>query len=98
MAREGTEAELRRAERIGRRLGVGCFTLITGGASGGMIFMLVGMAIAFFKREPKCDGVPLCEWYAWFFPGVLTGALSLTAFVQLRLGKRDAQPMNTDRG
>ena len=99
MAREGTEEELARADALGRRLGVGCFTLVTGFVSGAMIAVLIGKFLAFLAREQSCEGVPMCDWYIWFWTGGALGALSLTVFIQTRLGRpKDGPPANTDRG
>ena len=79
MAREGTEEELARADAMGRRLGVGCFTLVTGFVSGAMIAVLIGKFLAFLAREQSCEGVPMCDWYIWFWTGGALVALDLVA-------------------
>jgi uncharacterized membrane protein YdcZ (DUF606 family) len=94
----GTDDELARADALGRRLGVGCFTAVVGFFSGAMISVLLGMFVAFLAREPKCEGVPLCDWWVWFFTGGALGALSLTVFIQTRLARPKGPPANTDRG
>ena len=105
MARPGTDEELARADAVGRRLGVGCFTLVVGFFSGAMIATLIGKFLAFLAREPQCEGVPMCDWYVWFLTGGALGALSLTVFIQTRLarpkGKDDPPgepPATTFRG
>src|SRR3954470_3924887 len=87
MARQGSEDELARADAFGRRLGVGCFTIVVGFFSGAMIATLVGKFLAFLLREQQCSGVPMCDWYVWFYGGGVLGALSLTAFIQTRLAR-----------
>ena len=69
MVRQGTDEELARADAMGRRLGVGCFTLVVGFFSGAMIATLIGKFLAFLTREPQCSGVPMCDWYVWFYTG-----------------------------
>jgi MFS family permease len=99
MAREGTEEELARADAFGRRLGVGCFTLVTGFFGGAIISVLIGNIVSFLAREPECEGVPMCDWYVWFWTGGALGALALTIFIQTRLARpKDAPPTNIDRG
>ena len=68
-------------------MGVGCFTLVVGFFSGAMIATLVGKFLAFLTREPQCSGVPMCDWYVWFYTGGALGALSLTVFIQTRLAR-----------
>ena len=105
MARPGTEEELARADAFGRRLGVGCFTLVVGFFSGAMIATLIGKFLAFLARKPQCEGVPMCDWYVWFLTGGALGALSLTVFIQTRRarpktpsGAQGEPPAHTDRG
>ena len=103
MARQGTDQELARADALGRRLGVGCFTVVVGFFSGAMIAMLIGKFLAFLTREPECSGVPMCDWYVWFYTGGVLGALSLTVFIQTRIARARGDtpgepPANTFRG
>ena len=98
MARTGTDEELARADALGRRLGVGCFTLVMGGVSGGIVAVLFGMAYAFLTRQPRCPDVPLCDWPTWWKWGALFGAITLPILVLSRLGRPKAPPANTDRG
>lgn len=73
---------------FGRKFGLGCFTFIIGGFSGGMVAVLVGMAIEAARKAPKCEGLPVCNWYVYVGIGGVLGALSLPALVLNRLRRR----------
>jgi len=90
--------ELDRADAIGRRVGVGCFSAVVGAASTAMIAILLGAAWAFLTRAPKCEGMPLCDWYKWALVGGVVGFVTLPILVLLRLGRPAAPPANSDRG
>ncbi|HYW30757.1 MAG TPA: hypothetical protein VE869_04555 [Gemmatimonas sp.] len=76
-------------DRVGRNIGVGCFTFFIGGVSGGMTGVLIGKLVSFFTRAPACEGVPLCNWYVFAGYGALVGALSLPVFAIWRLRRAD---------
>jgi hypothetical protein len=71
----------------GRNLGIGCFMVPLGGASGAMVAVLVSKIVAFFMRVPDCaEGMAVpCNWYQYAGVGALVGALSLPTLVLLRL-------------
>jgi hypothetical protein len=78
-------------DRVGRNIGVGCFTIFIGVFSGGMIAVLIGTIVAFLTRAPKCSGVPLCNWYVFAGYGALIGAISLPVLALWRLRRADAR-------
>jgi hypothetical protein len=78
-------------DRVGRNIGVGCFTSFIGFFSGGMIAVLIGTIVAFFTRAPKCPGVPLCDWNEWMIVGAAIGATSLPMLALWRLRRADAR-------
>lgn len=73
---------------FGRKFGLGCFTFIIGGFSGGMVAVLLGMGIEGLRRSPRCEGLPVCNWYVYVAIGAAIGALSLPALVLNRLRRR----------
>jgi hypothetical protein len=78
-------------DRIGRNIGVGCFTIFIGAPSGGMIAVFVGTMVAYLTRAPKCSGVPLCDWHYWMIAGAGIGAVSLPVLALWRLRRADAR-------
>ena len=78
-------------DRVGRNIGVGCFTIFIGFFSGGMIAVFLGTIVAFLTRAPKCSGVPVCDWHLWMFPGAVIGAVSLPVLALWRLRRADAR-------
>ena len=94
---EQTE-ELARADRIGRKVGIGCISLWLGGLSMAMVAVLLGKAYAFLTRAATCEGIPLCDWHRWAAAGFVAGALTLPILVLTRLGRPAAPPANSDRG
>lgn len=86
----GTPSQRENDEAIafGRKFGLGCFTLIIGFFSGGMVAVLVGRMIAFFTKAPSCEGLPVCNWYLYVGIGGVLGAVSLPTLVLRRLTKK----------
>jgi len=80
------------------KVGLGCFTAFLGMVSGGMFAILLGMFVAAYRRAPKCDGLPFCEWFSWWWVGALAGALTLPFFVLRRLARSANEPQHTERG
>ena len=76
-------------DRVGRNIGVGCFTFAIGGVSGAMTGVLIGKMAGFFLRAPSCEGVPLCNWYVFAGYGALIGALTLPVLAIWRLRRAD---------
>lgn len=95
-------ARLAREDRIGRNIGVGCFTFVVGAVSGGMIAVLLGKLVGFFTRAPRCPDVPMCNWYQFAGWGALVGAISLPLLAFWRLRRVDASEgaadPNSNRG
>ena len=54
-------------DRVGRNIGVGCFTFFIGGVSGAMVGVGIGKLVGFFTRCTPLPGLPACEW--WVFAG-----------------------------
>lgn len=78
-------------DRVGRNIGVGCFTFFIGGVSGGMTAVLIGKVASFFMRAPSCEGVPLCNWYVFAGYGAVIGAVTLPVLAIWRLRRADAR-------
>lgn len=83
-----TGAENEEAIAFGRKFGLGCFTFIIGFFSGGMVAVLIGRMVAFFTKAPSCEGLPICNWWAYVGIGGALGALSLPMLVLRRLGQK----------
>lgn len=79
---------------LGRRVGLGCFTVFVGSWSGAMVAVLIGKFIEGARRTPACEGLPLCNWYVYAMVGAAIGALTLPALVFWRLGRRKASGSN----
>jgi uncharacterized membrane protein YdcZ (DUF606 family) len=90
--------DLDRADAIGRKVGVGCFSAIVGSVSTAMIAILLSGAYAFLTRAPRCEGLPSCDWYRWALVGGVVGFVTLPILVIPRLGRPAAPPANSDRG
>jgi len=74
--------------RLGRNIGLGCFSTFIGGMSGGMVGVLVGKIVEGVKRSPSCEGLPICNWYVYAGIGAVVGLVSLPALVLVRLRRR----------
>ncbi|MCU0635796.1 MAG: hypothetical protein MUE41_13055 [Gemmatimonadaceae bacterium] len=72
-------------DRTARNIGIGCFTTIIGGVSGGMIGVLVGKAVGIANRCVPIEGLPACEWHVYAGWGILIGAVTLPALTLWRL-------------
>ncbi|MBL8982693.1 MAG: hypothetical protein JNL26_10950 [Gemmatimonadetes bacterium] len=90
---EGQDADV----ALGRRVGVGCFSLFVGTWSGAMVAVLLGKVIEGARRSPSCEGLPTCNWYVYAGVGALVGAVSLPALVFWRL-RRGSAPSSNGRG
>jgi hypothetical protein len=95
MGGDGTPDEETNA--LGRRIGVGCFSLFVGTWSGAMVAVLIGKAVEGARRAPGCEGLPTCNWYVYAGIGAAVGAVSLPALVFWRL-RRDPAPPSNGRG
>ncbi len=83
-AREENEAAI----AFGRKFGLGCFTFVIGGFSGGMVAVLIGQVIDGLRKAPGCEGLPVCNWYLYVGVGGLLGAVSLPLLVLRRLTRK----------
>jgi hypothetical protein len=83
-----TAQENEDAIAFGRKFGLGCFTFVIGGFSGGMVAVLLGQIIDGLRKAPGCEGLPVCNWHLYVGVGGLIGALSLPALVLRRLTKK----------
>ena len=83
-----TDRENDAAVEFGRKFGLGCFTFIVGGFSGGMVAVLIGMIVEGLKKSPRCEGLPVCNWYVYVGIGAVIGAASLPTLILYRLRRR----------
>ncbi|MEQ1689977.1 MAG: hypothetical protein ABMA00_01730 [Gemmatimonas sp.] len=76
-------------DRVGRNIGVGCFTFFIGGASGAMVGVGIGKLTGFLVRCTPLPGLPACDWWVFAGYGAIIGAISLPAFALWRLRRAD---------
>ncbi|MBL0172692.1 MAG: hypothetical protein IPP90_18685 [Gemmatimonadaceae bacterium] len=76
-------------DRVGRNIGVGCFTFFIGGASGAMIGVGIGKLTGFMARCSPLPGLPACEWWVFAGYGAAIGAISLPTLALWRLRRAD---------
>ncbi len=87
-------------DRVGRNIGVGCFTFFIGAVSGAMSGVGIGKLMGFFNRCTPAPGLPACEWWVFAGYGTAIGALSLPVLALWRLKRRDQAEdvASTNRG
>lgn len=87
-------------DRVGRNIGVGCFTFFIGAVSGAMSGVGIGKLMGFFNRCTPEPGLPACEWWVYAGYGAAIGAVSLPVLALWRLRRRDAaeDAASTNRG
>ncbi len=91
-------------DRVGRDIGVGCFTLFIGGVSAAMVGVGVGKAVGFFTRCTPEPGLPACDWWVYAGWGGAIGAVTLPVLAIWRLRRADraadaaASATTSDRG
>ena len=71
--------------RAPRFVGVGCFMMVIGFFSGGMIGVLVGKLAGIARRCTPEPGLPACDWHLFALAGGLLGMASLPTLVLWRL-------------
>jgi hypothetical protein len=76
-------------DRVGRNIGVGCFTFFIGGVSGAMVGVGIGKAVGFFTRCAPLAGLPACDWWVFAGWGGALGALTLPVLALFRLRRAD---------
>ena len=76
-------------DRVGRNIGVGCFTLFIGAASGAMVGVGIGKLMGFFTRCTPLSGLPACEWWVYAGYGAAIGACTLPVLALWRLRRAD---------
>lgn len=76
-------------DRVGRNIGVGCFTFFIGAVSGAMVGVGLGKLAGFFTRCTPMSGLPACEWWVYAGVGATVGALSLPVLALWRLRRAD---------
>ena len=74
--------------RTSRNIGLGCFTFVIGGFSGGMIGVLLGKVVGGVRKCVPPEGLPACDWQLYWAVGAVLGALSLPILVLWRLRQR----------
>ena len=87
-------------DRVGRNIGVGCFTFFIGAVSGSMTGVGIGKLMGFFNRCTPEPDLPACEWWVYAGYGAAIGAVTLpiVALWRLRLADRAADAASNDRG
>jgi hypothetical protein len=87
-------------DRVGRNIGVGCFTFFIGTVSGAMSGVGIGKLMGFFNRCTPAPGLPACEWWVFAGYGAAFGALTLPVLALWRLKRRDQAEdvASTNRG
>ena len=84
--------------RAGRYIGVGCFMMVAGFFSGGMIGVFVGKLVGMARRCVPDPGLPVCDWHVFFFAGGILSAIALPAVVLWRLRQSTPSAEQSDRG
>ena len=79
------------------RIAIGCFTVIAGFFSGAMIGVLVGKGVGIARKCIPAEGLPVCNWEWFAFPGGAIGAISLTGLVLWRLRRSPQPPEHSER-
>lgn len=77
-------------------IGVGCFTMPIGFFGGGMIAMLVGRITDAVTGCRPPAGLPVCDWWVFWWPGAIIGLIGLPALAILRL-RRGRAANDSDR-
>lgn len=91
-------------DRVGRNIGVGCFTTFIGFVSGAMVGVGLGKLAGFFTRCTPLPGLPACNWWVYAGWGGAIGAISLPVLALWRLRRADraadaiAAARSSDRG
>ena len=55
-----------------------------------MIAVLIGKLAEGIRGSAACEGLPICNWYVYWWVGALLGAMSLPVLVLRRLRRREA--------
>ena len=76
-------------DRIGRNIGVGCFTFFIGGVSAAMIGVGIGKMVGYFTRCSPDAGLPACNWWVFAGWGAVIGAITLPTLALWRLRRND---------
>jgi hypothetical protein len=82
----------------GRYIGIGCFMMVAGFFSGGMIGVFLGKLVGMARRCVPDPGLPVCDWHVFFFAGGLFSAVALPAVVLWRLRQSAPAAEHSDRG
>jgi hypothetical protein len=77
-----------REDVVARNVGVGCFTLLAGFFSGGMLGVFVAKIVQAVTGGPKCEGIPTCDWAQYMIVGAAVGAITLPVLALWRLNRR----------
>lgn len=80
-------------------LGVGCFSVLAGGAGGGMIAVLIAKVVGFAMRCPSEaeTGAP-CNWFTYAVFGAIAGAMILPTLTISLLRRARRRTQNSERG
>jgi len=89
MSSESQSAPPLPEDRVGRNIGVGCFTFFIGAVSGAMVGVGIGKLMGFFVRCTPLPGLPACDWWVFAGYGGAIGAISLPVLALWRLRRAD---------
>lgn len=80
-------------------LGVGCFSVVSGGAGGGMIAVLIAKVVGVAVRCPSEaeTGAP-CNWFTYAVFGAIAGAIILPTLTISLLRRARRRMQNSERG
>lgn len=84
--------------KLERRIGVGCFSIIAGFFSGGMIGVLVAKIVGSARGCQPSDGLPACDWHIYAGAGMLVGVITLPLLIVRRMRQQPKAERNSERG
>jgi hypothetical protein len=82
-------AEPERGSRAWQFAGVGCVTGAAGFFGGGMIGVFIGWIVGHLTGCRPAEGFPICNFHAYWVPGMFIGAVVLPTLAISRLRRSD---------
>jgi hypothetical protein len=82
-------AEPERGSRAWQFAGVGCVTGAAGFFGGGMIGVFIGWIVGHLTGCRPAEGFPICNFHAYWIPGMFIGAVLLPTLAISRLRRSD---------